>query len=233
MTHAHYDHISGLAGFFLARSNSRGDKEKPVTVYYPAGAEAAFSSFRTLVDQIASHRTFKLEWHALLPAEQVAMKKLVVEPFATLHDTPSYGYRFFEQRSRLKLEYRTCSQQEIQNLKSAGIDFHESYSHIVLAFTGDTGPGLDPALFQNADVLVHEATFMRAEDREGLFHSTAEEAIRLAMDACVKTLIIYHISHRYDRQEIKRTVTALQDSIGFNGRISVIAGFTHKDGFYH
>jgi ribonuclease BN (tRNA processing enzyme) len=68
----------------------------------------------------------------------------------------------------------------------------EAYEHVPLAFTGDTGPGLDEGLFRGADVLIPEATFLDPQDREGMSHATAEEALVLAARAGVRTLVLYH-----------------------------------------
>jgi ribonuclease Z len=209
LTHAHYDHISGLAGFLLARTNARGDTEKPVDVYYPKAGEDAFRSIHEYVNQVVRYRSYVLEWKPVCYGEQFSLRKWTVEPLATRHNVPSCGYRFLEDRSRLKPEYRNCTPPEIISFRDRGTEITERFQHVVLAFTGDTGPGLAPALFQNADVLIHEATFLRGEDREGLWHSTAEEALTLAVKASVKVLILYHISQRYQRQEIEEVVTAL------------------------
>ena len=53
---------------------------------------------------------------------------------------------------------------------------------------------------ENADLLYHEATFATAESARALatFHTTAEQAAQIALDAKVKQLVIGHFSSRYD-----------------------------------
>lgn len=231
LTHAHYDHIAGLTGFLLARTAARGDAEKPLTIYYPRIAERGFRTVREHVDAVIRHKTFPLTWHAVEVGERVPVRHWHVESFATKHSVPSVGYRFLETRRRLKAEHRGKPPGDIIKLKEAA-DPHEEYAHVVLAITGDTGPGLDPALVADADVLLHEATFLKPEDREGTDHATAEDALRLAAEARVKTLVLYHISQRYWRRDIVRTIPELQKSTGYHGRVTVVAGFTHPGGFY-
>ncbi|HFC8825965.1 TPA: ribonuclease Z [Neisseria subflava] len=56
---------------------------------------------------------------------------------------------------------------------------------------------------QNADVLVHEATFAAVdkETAERVFHSTLSDAAKLALQANVKQLYLPHISARYTEEE--------------------------------
>lgn len=56
---------------------------------------------------------------------------------------------------------------------------------------------------QNADVLVHEATFAAGneETAERVFHSTVSDAAKLALQANVKQLYLTHISARYTEEE--------------------------------
>lgn len=56
---------------------------------------------------------------------------------------------------------------------------------------------------QNADVLVHEATFAAGDEKtaERMFHSTVSDAAKLALQANVKQLYLTHISARYTEEE--------------------------------
>ncbi|OFV31282.1 ribonuclease Z [Neisseria sp. HMSC15G01] len=56
---------------------------------------------------------------------------------------------------------------------------------------------------QNADVLVHKATFATGneETAERVFHSTVSDAAKLALQANVKQLYLIHISARYTEEE--------------------------------
>lgn len=233
LTHAHYDHLAGLTGFLLSRTAARGDAEKPVTVYYPKIAERRFGALREHVDAVLRHKTFPLTWHAVEIGERVKIRNWEVEAFPTKHSVPSVGYRFLEGRRRLKAHLRGKPQAEIVALKGKlGDGLYEPYEAIVLAITGDTGPGLEPSLLEHAEVLLHEATFLDPKDREGLDHATAEEALTLARDAHVEQLVLYHISQRYFFRDIRRVIPTLQRATGYTGRVTVVAGYTHPGGFY-
>lgn len=232
LSHAHYDHISGLTGLLLARTMMRGDTHKPLTIYFPAEAEEQFQMLRGTVNAYLQNPTYPLTWCGVVAGERLRTRSLLVEPFATLHDVPSLGYRFLQKRSKLKEAYRDCNPQQLRELKGQGVAIQDEIDHVVLAFTGDTGPGLDPALFHHADVLIHEATFLYSQDRRDPRHASVEETLHLAVEANVKTLVLYHLSPRYGRAEIAEVIETLRERTGFEGNLSVAAGFTHSHAFY-
>ncbi|HHK6022327.1 TPA: MBL fold metallo-hydrolase [Neisseria subflava] len=74
----------------------------------------------------------------------------------------------------------------------------------VVAIFGDTKACPRAACsVQNADVLVHKATFATGneETAERVFHSTVSDAAKLALQANVKQLYLIHISARYTEEE--------------------------------
>ena len=76
---------------------------------------------------------------------------------------------------------------------------------------------IDPALVTDADVLVHDATFLNEPDRREPIHATTEEAIDVGKRANVKTLILNHLSIRYDRPTAIPALRAQVASSGFMG----------------
>jgi hypothetical protein len=63
---------------------------------------------------------------------------------------------------------------------------------------------------QGAELLFHEATLLDAAERKNQLHATLDEAVRVAVEAQVKCLVLYHISGRYRTAEV---VQAVQESI--------------------
>ena len=74
----------------------------------------------------------------------------------------------------------------------------------VAAIFGDTKACLQAVrAAQNADVLVHEASFAAGDEEtaEQVFHSIVSDAAKPALQANVKQLYLTHISARYTEEE--------------------------------
>lgn len=138
---------------------------------------------------------------------------------ALSHPVPCFGYRLEEENSLGKLDAQKLKAENIptgpwlQELKQGKtitlpdgrvIDGQEYIGPEIkgrcIAIFGDTQPTPDALkLANNADVIVHEATFKHemAEQANSRGHSTTVQAATLAKDANVKKLIITHLSSRY------------------------------------
>ncbi|MFQ5675520.1 MAG: ribonuclease Z, partial [bacterium] len=64
-------------------------------------------------------------------------------------------------------------------------------------------------LAQNADLLIHEATFdeSRSENAEESGHTTIPQAAEVARQAGAKKLLLTHISARYDKTDDAELLT--------------------------
>jgi ribonuclease Z len=144
----------------------------------------------------------------------------VLQAFATSHGggEPTLGYAVIEERRRLKPAYAGIAETEIRELvRQRGRDaLMEPYRHIRFAHTGDAMP-IDPALVSGADVLVHDATFLDAEDRKWDVHATTTEAIEVGHAAGVACLVLHHLSVRYDRADAIPALRAQVSASGFTG----------------
>jgi ribonuclease Z len=227
LTHGHADHVLGLPGFVAARRFGMGDPEKPLVIVYPdqaRGVEAA----RTTVERHWPHEPFPLEW---IPAsagfEMPLGKNRLVRAFPTAHPSAdvALGYLVVERRRRLRAEHAGLADEEIRRLvREIGRErLLEPYEQILFAHTGDTMP-LDPGLFRDADLVVHDATFLVEADRRVLIHATTEEALATARDAGVRTLVLHHLSVRYDRDEAIPALRRQIVDIGYRGRCWLLDG---------
>ncbi len=212
ITHGHADHIAGLWGLVNTRNNAMGDKEKALEIYYPKGGKSV-EEFLDFILRVNSDLKYNLTIKPLEVGEEIVLHRTgsaqrVIRPFRTHHTVSeiSFGYNIYEKRKKLKEEYRSLSQKEIMKLvKEVGREkITVEYEHKILTVSGDA----TPIKVENAwetDVLVHEATFLDESDRKGNNHSSVKEVLELAKKAHVKSVILYHISTRYERK-VKRLI---------------------------
>lgn len=221
LTHGHADHVLGLPGFVAARRFGMGDPDKPLVIVHPErarGVEAA----RTTLERHWPRETFPIEWVPVSPGfETPHGRNRLIRAFAADHSTAdvALGYLVVERRRRLKAEYAGRTDAEIRTLVGqVGRDtLLEDYEKVIFAHTGDTMP-VSPDLFRDADLLVHDATFLVEADRRERIHATTEEAIGAARDAGVRALVLHHLSVRYDRDEAIPALRRQIAELGYRGR---------------
>ena len=220
ITHGHSDHVLGVPGLVAARKFGKGAVDKPLTIVFPEGSRGV-QAIRELLGTAYHGVVFPLTWIAATPGTRVPMGKgRHLEAIKVRHtaNEPPLGYRVLETRRRLKAEFTSLSQAEIEAAARSGKrdELLEDADHVVFAHSGDAMP-IDPALVRNADVLVHDATFLNEPDRREPIHATTEEALQVARAGNVKTLILYHLSIRYDRATALPSLRAQVAASGFTG----------------
>jgi ribonuclease Z len=218
ITHLHGDHIYGLPGLLASRSLLAGTPT-PVTLHGPRG----LLDFISCVFRVSSTRlAYPLDVREIEPGTVYEDAALTVEAGSMKHGAVAFGFAIAEKD-------RTGTF-DVQRAQALGIPPGPLYGQLKrgetvvrdgrmvdgralvgppkrgrkVVFTGDTR--FSPAaatLARHADVLVHEATYLEedrvlAAERD---HSTAAEAARIARQAGVHTLILTHLSPRYDGEE--------------------------------
>ncbi len=220
ITHGHSDHVLGLPGLVAARKFGKGAVDKPLTILYPEGSRGVQAA-RELLGTAYAGVVFPLTWVAASHGTTHPIGKgKQLEAFTVRHTSheAALGFRVIETRKRLKPEFATLSQAEIEAAARQGSRdaLLEDVRHVVFAHSGDAMP-IDPALVMDADVLVHDATFLDEPDRREPIHATTEEAIDVARRANARTLVLHHLSIRYDRATAVPVLRAQVASSGFAG----------------
>jgi ribonuclease Z len=214
VTHMHGDHILGLPG--LLQTMSLLGKTNELEIYGPKGIKA----FVDAINQTVSYTlTFPLKVLEKEPGVVCDEKEYTVTAIQSIHLNPSLIYALTEKpRPGIfhpeKAKELGIPEGPLWSKLQSGSSIKLPDGRIVepemvlgasrhgrkIVYTGDTGPSENLVrLAENADLLIHEATFedemkIRAlEDK----HSTPSMAAETAKKARVKRLILTHISARY------------------------------------
>ncbi|MEC1260373.1 ribonuclease Z [Bacillus swezeyi] len=219
ITHLHGDHVYGLPGLVSSRSFQGG--ESRLTVYGPKGIK---TYLETALDLTGTHVTYPLAIEEIEEGTVFEDDQFIVTAKPVSHGISAFGYRVQEKDIPGALHadalkeigvspgpvYQKLKDGETVTLEDGrtinGSDFiGPPKKGRVVAFSGDTKQCENvKVLAEEADVLVHEATFAKG-DRElagDYFHSTAEQAAETAKEACVQKLILTHISARYQGESV-------------------------------
>ena len=220
ITHLHGDHIFGLPGLIGSRSFQGGTDQ--LTVYGPKGIE---NYIRTSLQVSGTHLKYQLEIIEIEEGLVFEDDQYKVTALPLDHAIYSVGYRVEEKDrpgsllvDRLRQDgvqpgplYRRLKEGETVELDDGrilnGVDYLGApHRGRVITILGDTRVCENAAILaQNADYLVHEATFSAKEGDMAFayFHSTTLQAAETAKKAGVRHLILTHISSRYLAEDME------------------------------
>ncbi len=244
ISHFHADHTVGLVGLLhTLKISGKGDV---ITIIGPNGLREFIQNIKEVF--LLSKTPYKL---ALIEIDTSNIRmgetiiiyeemNFVVKAFKTIHDVPSIGYIFEERRivkfNAKKAEMLGIPRTSIRRKLLEGKEIKLSDGRIIrpedvieimpgrkIVYTGDTRPLYECIpILKNADLLIHDATFLRKHDierAEKRYHSTIEEAIEIAKKANARILALVHISPRYRREEIREAVQKMLDKIIEKGEV--------------
>jgi ribonuclease Z len=218
ITHLHGDHIYGLPGLLSTRSFQQSDLQ--LEIYGPRGIK---QYIEVSLNISGSSTANSLIIHEIEQGRIFEDEGCTVEAIALSHGIPCFGYIVKEKDTLGELRvdklrelgitpgpiYREIKNQEVTKLPDGQLIKRDDFlgpdkPGRKLAILGDTTylPELKEVL-QDADILVHEATFSSDEPEmaKAYGHSTALQAATLAKEANVQKLILTHISARYHKDE--------------------------------
>jgi ribonuclease Z len=229
LTHGHTDHFTGLMNVFVTRQRYHTDVQPlpPVSVYWPAGDGEIAAQIDYLQRTILRRHPELAELKPLRPGERVpiqAVRHLSFEPFLVNHRDagPSYGYRIFQQRWKLRPEFSDLPQAEIDHrAKIHGREgIAERSEALLVVLSGDCLP-LAPEWARDAEILIHEATFV--EDPPVGGHSSLSQVLTTWRASGARRLLLYHVSSRYTAADIAAALDELVPEPEERARVDFIA----------
>jgi ribonuclease Z len=227
VTHLHADHYLGLTG--LLRTMSLQSRVDELAVWGPPGS---YDVLHTLITLGGERLTFPTHVRELPTGESLMLDGYRIQAYATDHTREAIGFALIEEARPGRFDVGTARRLGVPEGPLFGV-LHNGESvqlpdgrviqpdEVVgpsrpgrkVVYTGDTRPS--PAtieIAQEADLLVHEATFDE-EEREranDTAHSTARQAAEVAAAAGVRQLILTHLSARYSDQPRRLLAEARQ-----------------------
>ncbi len=214
ITHFHGDHFLGLPG--LIQTMQLNDRDKPLHLYGPKGMGELTGRLLSLG---YFRPNYKIIAHDVVDGQEIEFEEYSISAVKVNHNIPALSYCLrehprpgrFNKSKALKLgipEGPLFSKlQKGQTIIlpdgtkiTPDLILGPSRKGRKIVISGDTKPCEQMISFsQNADVLIHEATFdSKLQDvAMGYGHTTASQAAEIAKKANVEKLFLIHISPRY------------------------------------
>jgi len=201
LSHGHLDHIMGLPGFFFTRSAAKGDKLKPLRIVHPKG-DPDIPRLKDFIGNsfLGPHALkFPVTWVEAEPDQFIEVGPgRCLKTFATCHDEArlTLGYELREARKKLKPEYADLPGLQIKEMVLNDEPIFDYTPRKVLVYTGDTTVQ-DLEVFEDTELVMHEATFLNREDVKYDSHSLLEDVLAVMAGRQPRELLLMHFSTRY------------------------------------
>ncbi len=214
ITHFHGDHFLGIPG--LIQTMQLNDRDKPLHIYGPKGMVELTNQLLTLGYFRPSYRIIA---HDVTDGEEVKFDGYSISALKVSHNVPAFAYSINEYQRAGKFNKSKALKMgipegplfgKLQKGQTIMLSNGEKITPDMIlgpsrkgrkiVISGDTKPCHQIVGFsQDADVLIHEATFdTRLQDiAKDYGHSTAAQAAEIAKKAEVEKLFLVHISPRY------------------------------------
>lgn len=223
VTHAHIDHLGGIA--FHAATRALRGMPPPTYVVPPHAVEALaelFHAWRRLDGSDLPHELVAIgpgEEHLLAPGR-------FARPFRSIHRATCQGYAIWSRRRKLKPELADRGSDELRDMRSRGVEITNDHEVPELAFVGDTRIEVveREAVVREARRLILETTFVddrvSVEDCRARGHIHLDEVIERAHLFQNEAILLTHFSARYKPAEIHAALERLPDEL--RGRVQAL-----------
>ncbi len=215
ISHLHGDHYLGLLG--LISSMHLLGRKSTLHLYGPAELKELVE-LNLRVSQ--TYLDYPLVYHITDEKRQIKLfedKSLEVHSFPLKHRIPCTGFLFMEKQKQHKIhkdiivEYRLSPSQIIQLKKGENVETNRGILTVeqacILADKPKSYAYCSDTMYwerlvdfiSGVDLIYHESTFLNSEKERAkqTYHSTAEQAAKMAALLGAKKLILGHYSSRY------------------------------------
>ena len=204
-THAHMDHLGGIA--YHAATRALRNLGPPTYVVPPEILDDLVELFA--VWRRLDRSTMAAQFVPLGPGGRFRLRRgLEARPFRALHVAPCQGYALVSQRQKLRPEFVGLPSQELAHLRRSGQVLTTPQEVVEVAFCGDTRIEVverEPAV-RTARLLILEATFLddrvTVAEARGMGHVHLDEIVERAELFENEAILLTHASPRYTRHEV-------------------------------
>ncbi|NDV65307.1 ribonuclease Z [Bacteroides sp. 224] len=221
ISHLHGDHCFGLLG--LISTFGLLGRTADLYIHSPQGTEKLFRPMLDFFCNRLPYTVFFREFDTDKPTQIYADRSVAITTIPLRHRIPCCGF-LFEESPRPKhiirdmVDFYEVPVYELNRIKN-GADYINPDGEVIpnsrltrpsepirrYAYCSDTIYH-EKVIEQikGVDLLFHEATFSQSEQHRAkeTFHTTAEQAGRIALLAEVKKLVIGHFSARYESESV-------------------------------
>lgn len=216
ITHMHGDHVFGLPGL-LATCGMAGHATR-IDIYGPDDLK---QFLHACVEHSRTNFGYPVEVHTIAPGVIYEDEELTVSCLPLKHRIPAFGYRVEEKERPGRFDVEKAAAlgipagplygrlkrgEEItladgRRIMGAELCGPTEQGRSIVYCTDTTFSENAIELARDADLLIHEATFVEEDEplARRSMHSTARMAGRVAAEARARRLIITHLSPRYAR----------------------------------
>ena len=227
ITHWHADHFAGLIP--LLQTMNLEKRKTELTIFGPEASRfvqgilnLGYFGVRFPVKAV----DVPFEGKEIIKVYETKVYEVLSIP--VLHTVPSVAFAFKEKdvwridenklkELRLKrgkwLKELKEKREAVYNGKKIRIeDVATLQKGLKVVYSGDTKPCENLIeLAKDADLLIHDATFLEEDEDMQKYHSSVKDAAKIAKKANVKKLILTHISRRYQKEDVERLLSEARE----------------------
>jgi ribonuclease Z len=220
ITHWHADHFAGLIG--LIQTMNLEKRRKELKIFGPEAEK--------FISDIVDLGYFGLRFpvkaiNVPFDGEEIVKihetKDFEILSIPVLHTVPAVAY-CLKEKDKWSIDLRKLRKlglrrgRWLKELKRKGVvkfrgrkikieDVADKKPGLKVVYTGDTKPCKNIVkISKDADLLIHDGTFLEADEVKGKAHADVGEAAKIAKKANVKKLILTNISRRYQGEDLKK-----------------------------